>query len=116
MTKLSPQHVRDEKSGKDFGLTFWLLQQTDVIQLTDGGERFCAALQLTAKVEVAYPVPAHRHNIENYIYCWETVRKYQLGREPRRTRDCGRSLPWSPWRTGLQEDEPGETAGARNPN
>lgn len=54
-------------TGKDFGFTFRLLQQTDVIQLTDGGERFCAALQLTAKVEVAYPVPAHRHSTVNDI-------------------------------------------------
>lgn len=69
---LSPLEIRtlllpESVKGKVFGFTFRLLQQTDVIQLTDGGERFCAALQLAAKAEVAYPVPAHRHDAESYI-------------------------------------------------
>lgn len=55
---LSPLEVwgKEKILGNSFTIRF--PQQTDVIQLTDGGERFCAALQLTAEVEVA-PVPAH---------------------------------------------------------
>lgn len=39
--------------GKDLGFTLWVLQQTDVIQLTDGGEHLGAVVKLTTQVEVA---------------------------------------------------------------
>lgn len=37
--------------------TLRVLQQADVVQMTDGGEGFCTVLQLPAQVEVAHPVP-----------------------------------------------------------
>lgn len=120
ITLLLPESVK----GKGLGFTLRLLQQTDVIQLTDGGERFCAALQLAAKAEVAYPVPARRHDAGSYIRPCKVVTKYQLwktvlqveSKKIRSTRDCGKSLPSSAWRTGPQEDESGETGGVHNPS
>lgn len=55
----SSQSCNEKISRASFTLRFF--QQADVIQLTDGGERLSATLQLTAEVEVARPVPVHTH-------------------------------------------------------
>lgn len=65
---------------KGFGFTLMFLQQTDVIQLTDGGERFSATLQLTAEVEVARPVPAHTPDTE--------IRKYKVTAKHQQQKNC----------------------------
>lgn len=64
--------------------TLRFLQQADVIQLTDGGERLCAALQLTAEVDVACPVTAHAHIIHKAIH--DTVNS-RLNTATKKTKD-----------------------------
>lgn len=66
---------------EDLAFTLRILQQTDVIQMADGGEGLRALLQLAAQVEVAHPVPVAATGFCHLLFGGQVCRKTDQERQ-----------------------------------
>lgn len=66
---------------EDLAFTLRVLQQTDVVQMADGGEGLRALLQLAAQVEVAHPVPVAAAGFCHLLFGGQVCRKTDQERQ-----------------------------------